>query len=283
MTEQQQQFLNLLYNPGETICVTSGSYGAHSIEQHEIGERIPLQTPEKAFVISETDIQLVGINPINGYKRDSNVTAHRNFMIELDEGEAIEQVKYIKDSGIPYSACVFSGNKSVHFVIAVDQDYGENVWRFVNQWILNVLKMADQQNKTPSRGVRFPGNRRKNGKAMMQALIEIGGRVTQDDVNNWLAQHIDKKPVIAKPKIKEYDKLIGESELPISVIKKLQRLREGVQENRNESWFSVASFMALNGVSPETAEGICDKYFVESNDFKKSELLNCIRSAYKDR
>ena len=59
MTEMQEKFLNLLFEPNETICVTSGSYGAHSIEQKTIGPEIPLRTPEREFTISETDIQRV--------------------------------------------------------------------------------------------------------------------------------------------------------------------------------------------------------------------------------
>lgn len=283
MKETTKKFLDLLFNEGETICVTSGNYGAHSIEQSEIGPVINLKTPNKQFTISEDDIQLVGINPIKGFKTDNNVTAYRNFMLELDDGTIAQQIKYIKDSGIPYSACVFSGNKSMHYVIALTQGYSESIWRFVNQWILNILKAADQQNKSPSRGVRFPGNKRKNGAKKMQVLKELHGRITQSDLNNWLAKFPDKKPRIEAPPVENYGTFISEGELPAFIVAMLKNLQQGVQPERNKSWFRASSYMAKRGMSVDMATNICRKYFIEEDDFKENELINCIKSAYRYR
>jgi len=278
-----RQFLDLLFNEGEPICITSGKYGAHSIEQSEIGPEIQLRTPEKEFIISEDDIQLVGVNPINGFKRDENVTAYRNFMIELDDGSIQEQIKYIEKSGLPYSASIYSGNKSMHYAVAVTQGYNESIWRFINQWILNVLRAADQQNKSPSRGIRFPGNRRKNGAKKMQKLVKMNGRITQSELSNWLSMHMDKKPKIEKPPVENYGKFISEANLPPFILVTLQKLQAGEQPNRNQSWFKVAAFLSKNNASLESAMSICETYFVEESDFKRSELASCIKSAYKSR
>lgn len=283
MTKEGQDFLNLLFNEGETICVTSGKYGAHSIAQPEIGPEIPLRTPDKQFTISEDDIQMVGVNPIDGWKRDENVTDFRNFMLEFDDGTLHSQLEYVKNSGLPFSACVFSGNKSLHFAVAVTQGYSENIWRFINQWILNILTKADQQNKSPSRGIRFPGNWRKNGAKKKQILLELNGRISQSELNNWLSKHMDKKPKIERPPVESYGKFISEGELPPAILLKLQRLRDGTQDNRNSSWFKIATFMAKNGISISSAKNVCETYFVEEPDFKRSELMNCIKSAYRKK
>jgi hypothetical protein len=281
MTEEGTNFLKLLFNEGESICVTSGKYGAHSIEQSEIGPSIPLKTPKKEFTISDTDILLVGVNPMNGWKRDSSVTDYRNFMLEFDDGSLESQMTYVKNSGIPYSACVFSGNKSLHFAVALTQGYSESIWRFVNQWILNILTVADQQNKSPSRGIRFPGNMRKDGAKKPQKLLEMNKRITQSELNNWLSKHTDKKPQIERPQIESYGKFISEANLPPFIVLKLQKLQSGEQDSRNSSWFKIASYFAKNNASMESALNICETYFIEENDFKRSELMNCIKSAYR--
>lgn len=283
MNPEAKKLFELLFEPGETVSVTSGQYSAHSIRQDEINECISLRTPENQFTISKEQIQLVAVNPINGWKRDENVTSHRNFMIELDDGTIEEQMQYVKSSGLPYSACIYSGNKSLHYAVATEDDYGETIWRYVMQWMLNILKKADQQNKSPSRGIRVPGNRRRGGLGKMQTLEEYNKKITHEQINNWLSKHMDKKPVIDRPTIPEYGKIITIADLPASIVSKLNRLYEGMQENRNESWFSVAAYMALNGVDRASAEEICEMYFVEESDFKKRELLSCIKSAYKDK
>ncbi|WP_214676866.1 hypothetical protein, partial [Escherichia coli] len=72
--------------------------------------------------IKEDRINLIAINPIKGWRRDDQVTAFRTFLIELDDGSLEEQSKYVKEMDMPFTACIFSGNKSLHFAITLDQD-----------------------------------------------------------------------------------------------------------------------------------------------------------------
>lgn len=289
MKQEQVKFLNLLFDEGETVCVTSGAYGAHSISQSEIGPEIHLRTPDKPdepgkqFVISEADIQLVAINPIDGWKRDSNVTVYRNFMLEFDDGPLDEQMAYVNSMGLPYSAAVYSGNKSMHYVVSLQQPCNETIWRFTMQWMLNILFKADSQNKSPSRGVRFPENKRKNGKKNWQKLVHLRERITQEDLNNWLSRFPDKKPKIKVQEPVEHGNIITESDVPVFVIETLKKLESGEQPNRNSSWFKLAAFLYKAGMPQDRTEMLFEKYFIEEDDFKKGELDNCIRSAYKDK
>lgn len=289
MKKEQVEFLKLLFNEGESVCVTSGKYGAHSIAQNEIGPSIQLKTPPKLdapgkeFTISEDDIQLIAINPIDGWKRDENVTSYRNFMLEFDDGPLKEQMDYVESTGLPYSACVYSGNKSMHYAVCLTQPCNESIWRFTMEWMLNILTKADQQNKSPSRGIRFPGNVRKNGKKNLQKLVKINKRVTQEELNNWLSKHRDKMPKIRTQKPQDYGNIVTEADLPPFVIETLQRLESGTQLDRNVTWFKLAAYLSRKGMPRHSVESLFEKFFTEEPDFRHNELLSCIKSAYKDK
>jgi len=282
MTEMTSNFLNLLFDPGEQICVSSNKYGYHSIEQKDVNDSITLISPNEDFgpsVIKESDINLIAVNPIKGFRKDENVIKFRSFMVEIDTGSLEEQKKYIEESQLPYSACIFSGNKSLHYAITLDEALPNiDQWRFYNQWLLNVLPKTDQQIKNPSRSIRFPGNIRKNGKKMVQALVDIKGRVSQEQFFKWLFAHEDKKPIQRREK---YVSILGMpdlSRIPDEVHKTIAR---GVNENRNATWFYIACRFAEAGFTEYSAMDYLSKAFQEDKDFKAREWEGCIKSAYK--
>ena len=95
-----EKLLNLLFNRGETFCVSPNKLGYHSIHSDEFwnGE-FKLIPPEDAYDptpmwSTAKDIQLVALNPINGLRRDENVTAFRSFLVELDDGSLKDQYEY---------------------------------------------------------------------------------------------------------------------------------------------------------------------------------------------
>ena len=111
MRECTHKVLDLFFKPNETICVSHNDYGYHSVEQNSLSGTIEQISPKEdrdPEYITEKDICLMAINPINGFRRDENVTAYRSFMVELDDGPLSEQMEYVKNSGLPYSVCVFS-------------------------------------------------------------------------------------------------------------------------------------------------------------------------------
>lgn len=277
-------FLKLLFNPGETICVSSNKYGYHSIEQSSLDGEICLISPNEEtapITVLEKDIVLVAINPIKGYRRDENVTAFRSFLVEVDTGSLEEQKEYIESSGMPRSFCVFSGNKSLHYAIVLDEDFPDiSSWRFFNQWILNILKNADQQVKNPSRSIRFPGNKRSDGKKLTQALVEMKGRVKQEDFLRWIYSHPDKKPIKEKKIMMGdfYQGALDITKIPQDV---LDILYNGITENRNGTWFYVACRIAKLGFEMNNVINYLQQYYQEETDFKRKEWEGCIKSAYK--
>jgi hypothetical protein len=240
-----------------------------------------LKSPKEGFdkSINENDINLVALNPISGFRTDKNVTAFRSFLIEMDEGDLLEQKKYIESLNMPYSICTFSGNKSLHYGIVLDDDLpSEKFWKFINQWILNIVTKADQQTKNPSRSIRFPGNIRNDGQGLEQKLVEINGRVCRGALYVWLNKFPDKKP-------KQEQKLVRTtipdlSNVPPYIYDLLNALREGTQTERNKTWFHIACVIGTRVSSVDELQSFVDKFFVEEDDFKENEWKTCLKSGY---
>ena len=283
MTEMTRNFLSLLFDENETICVSPNKYGYHSISQSDIGDSISLISPKEdiqPMLIGEGDINLIAVNPINGWRRDGNVTSFRSFMVEIDNGSLEEQGKYIEESGLPHSACIYSGNKSLHYAITLKESLPNiDMWRFYNQWLLNVLPKTDQQIKNPSRSIRFPGNRRHDGKKLIQSLVSLRGRVSQEDFFRWLFDHEDKKPIQRRERYEsDFKGIPSLDKIPESVH---NMYRAGVLDNRNATWFYIGCRFAEAGFSLEASLGYLSQAYQEENDFKRQEWEGCIQSAYK--
>lgn len=282
MRESSKQFLDLFFNKNETICVSDCQGGYHSISQEELEGDIRLVSPreekEDRF-ITEQDISLVAINPVKGWRRDENTTAYRTFMIECDDMGLSDQVNYVESMKMPYSYACFSGGKSIHFAIVLDRDIpGEHIYRFTYEWILNIMKEADQKTKNPTRCVRFPGFiRRETGK--QQALLRISKRISYNDFANWLNRHPDKRP-------KQLERKVARSYEPnIDGVNKWAKvaLAEGVHNmegSRNQMWMSIGCEWAINGFGLDETIGYLHKYFEEQSDFKEREWLTAIKSGW---
>ena len=280
MKETSKSFLKLFFNEGETVCVSDCQGGYHSIEQDLSSITLVSPKEEKSDrKITEDDVNLVAINPVNGWRRDSYVTAYRSFLIEIDEGSLEEQSNYIEELGLPYSICVYSGNKSLHYGIVLSEDLpSKEYWRTINQWLLNVIEKADQQTKNPTRSIRFPGNIRKDGKKLEQKLVKINKRIDLATLLSWLEKFPDKKP--RKPK-----KNLKKRPIDGNFIRKIpfwvkDSLEEGVSVERNNTWFKLTCAMAKEGFKLSEIVDIFDDYFIEEEDFLRREFETSLKSAY---
>ena len=193
-----RKFLEILFNPGEFIFDLSDKE-INSYFQFEVSNRLPLP--------------LICLNPLDGNRdnnptrefhsfdkprrADCNITKYRNFLIEMDNGALEEQI-YIMEQKyqIPYSTAVWSGNKSVHFIISLKEELTESQWRKIanaltpsnsdreyfkrtNQWL--GIQEADSACKNPSRATRVPGIIRPDTNKK-QYLIKSFGRVSLDEL-----------------------------------------------------------------------------------------------------
>jgi len=282
MDKTGQELLNLMFRPGETVCVSHNKYGYHSIPLENALNGIATlvsPNPDREFEKVETDrLTLVALNPIKGWREDLNCTAFRNFLIEMDYGPLNEQLAYADKIGLPYSAVVFSGNKSLHFLISLEQDLpNEEVWRVMAEWTLAIATAADQNTKNPSRQIRIPGAFREPGKK--QLIVKNNGATKLADFAAWLAKHPD-----AKPRPPEKREISGEADFSKLKPWVKQRLAKGVvgfKSGRNKEWFAVACEFALAGYSEDEATEILSGYFSPERDFKEREWKTSIKSGFK--
>src|ERR1035437_5479321 len=164
-----QKLLSLLFNEGESICVSNNQFASHSIPlQSAMEGTITLVPPDPTYPVrycDSSELLLVSINPIQGFRKDSNVQKFRSFLFELDTGSTKEQLGYFKHLKLTTSCQIFSGNKSVHALIVLDQDLpDEKTYRELYVWALSILTMCDRACKNPSRSVRIPWAYREPGK-----------------------------------------------------------------------------------------------------------------------
>jgi hypothetical protein len=279
-----------MFRPGETICVSHNQFGYHSIplENAMNGPVVLVPTQDsldKRKITLEQGIErmesiqmiLCALNPIRGFREDLNCTAFRNFLVEVDYGPLPEQLAYVRKIGLPYSACIFSGNKSLHFLVSLDTDLpSENVYRHFSEWILNIVSLADNKTKNPSRSIRLPGAWREPKK--LQRLVEIRGQTPIKDLVKWLNEHPDAKPIqSAKREISGEPNFYKIKPWVHSV------LHNGIdpRKGRNQQWFSIACEFAVCGYSEDDTILKLEGFFVEDRDFKRKEWLTAIRSGFK--
>jgi len=282
--KNKSKFLDLFFKDGESVCVSPNQFAHYSVKKADILQHnvLKLTTCGKKEFEIDADVnrlELCSINPTEGRRSDQNVTAFRSFLVEIDDGSFSSQMEYVKKMGMPYSVCIFSGNKSLHFGIVLEEDLPSiDYWKFICQWILNVMSFADQQTKNPTRGIRFPDMIRGNGNK--QKLIEFKNKVNINDLLDWLEKFPDKKP--KKKKKIEYNPL----EVNINDFKSIppfvmDKLKEGIDSERNKEWFNLTCVLARKLWTEEETVAFLSQYFVPESDFSEIEWKTCIRSAFK--
>lgn len=277
-----QALLKLLFNEGESVCVSNNEFGFHSIPlESALSGDIDLISPNDKSPLNpctSSDLILAAMNPIKGWRRDENCTALRTFLVELDSGTMPEQLATIEHLKMPWSAQVFSGNKSIHTAIILDEDLPNiTVYRYLVEWIFRIVPLVDKKCRNPSRSIRIPGAYREEGKK--QRLYRIGNRIPFKTLMDWLNQYKHLEPVAREKKVVEigepdYDKLSGWARYCLT---------NGIQfkNGRNQTWFGLAVDFALAGFTEEMTIDILSTKFQEEYDFKEREWLITIASAFK--
>jgi hypothetical protein len=291
ISEHGKQLLKLLFNEGEQVCVSHDGYGYHSIPVENLDyATVELKAPPssrlKDATIGTSEIRFVAINPISGLRRDDNCTAYRTFMVEMDEGDLGSQMRYVRSTGMPYSVCVYSGGKSLHFAITVDRDFPNyKMYYYYACWILKIMSLADQNTKNPTRSIRMAGAMRETGRE--QRLIELKQRVKVEELNTWLSKFDSLRPEGFLNKddegVRKPDVRLDSGQVPAWVF---NILKAGVNENakfgRNVEWFKIASELGKAGYDEESAVAVLDKYFEPEYDFKRQEWLSTVRSGVRN-
>ena len=191
-----KRFLETLFNEDEQVCVTDHKAAYRSIPLSDLRNKLVDLTKNDGSdfkLVPVESLKLISINPIKGPRNDESCTAYRNFLIEMDDSALAQQWSYIQELNLPYSLCVFSGGKSLHFAVCLQESLpSEEIYRYYAEWILNVVSQADQNTKNPSRGIRIPGVEREPGQ--FQKLIDARDRISHDTLLSWLNDYRGFKP-----------------------------------------------------------------------------------------
>ena len=289
MNEKTQDFFKLLFNPGELVCVQNTQYATQPVPLEEVLSgtvKLVPSDPKKAEkhtkIVSSDQIILTALNPMKGPRSDKNVEKYRSFLVELDVGSIKEQINTIKYLKMPFTAQVFSGNKSIHTVITLDEDLrSESQYRLLAKWIFAIITTADDHCENPSRCVRIPEVYREPGKK--QRLIKLKKRVTHAELFAWLNRwpHLAPKPKTKKiiPKGEGgYEKL---SRWALYQLKNSIKNGMKFKNGRSNGWHALAYDFALAGYTEEKAIQELSKYYQEEDDFREKEWLGTIASAFK--
>lgn len=284
------QLLNLMFREGEHVCVSHNKYGFHSVPLEAAMSGTVKLVPkeetakEKNQTVEEAteyplsgELLMCALNPIVGFREDKNCTAFRNFLVEMDSGSLAAQKEYVDKMGMPYSAIVFSGGKSLHYLISLDKDLpNEKAYRVISKWLLTAMPLADQQTFNPSRSIRIPGAERTPGK--FQKLLGDVRVVPFAELFAWLKMHPDAQP---KQREKRLPSKSGKMYRVKHWVKK--RLKSGLDptKGRSNQWFAIAIEFAIAGYSEDETVNMLIQYFNEEHDFKEREWLAIIRSGFK--
>lgn len=216
----------------------------------------------------------VGLNPMVIEATDKNVTSFRNIMVESDTLTPAEALYHIKQSKLPFSYIVFSGNKSLHFYICLERDIGSlEMYNYICRWVLRALggdsDLVDKKTISPSRKARLSfGTNNKTG--VIQKGRKIRDKIPNGELQSWLLANSDSKPI-------EYDRsFVKRSTEPNPLLLKqwvIHCLDGGIFQGKRNAFFYEA---AIN-----LAECGFDEY--QAIEYLKSRSKNIIEGDFSER
>ncbi len=277
--------INLLFDPGENICVSPNQYGYVAIDPEKLRQESVFLTQNDGLRSREyaTDtLSMLCVNPVNGARKDENVSRFRNFLVEIDGMPLADQIPYVESMKMPYSAVVFSGNKSLHFAISLDEPLESlDGYKFYGKWILNVMNKADPNTFNPTRSIRMPGATRIET-GQVQHLVKLGQRVSRQSLIAWLEGYSEYKPELEETKQRVF---LTEPGSVLAMPEWVQRaLIEGpriVGGSRNKTWFGLACELGKYGYDEDDAIAFLETVFEPESDFGRNEWKTTVRSGVK--
>jgi len=264
MTETEAA-LQMLFKEGEQTCFGFNAYDTKVYDVTDVfsWKKLP---------------EYMSVNPLKNRRLDENVLAYRNILIECDTLGLEEQIRYMGQIGLPYATSIFSGGKSIHWMISVEDEFeSEEVYRSYAERVFKAVIHADPKNKNPSRLSRFPGAIRKD-KNKKQAVLSIGRKITRNELELWLIGHGSyPSPKIERPPPVE---LLPGQELEPSPRTRNLLLLGALKGERNSELFIAAKDLQSKGYNFDRAYEILSSAPTGLSD---REILTTIKSAYKSK
>lgn len=288
-------FWTTLFDPEDRTCFALNKFGTSLSNVSSARIDVPRYR----------DLQYFSINAMEGDSRaDLNVTKHRNILVEFDKIPLDEQLKVVQRMGLPYSTRVFSGSKSFHFIISLEEPLRDrDIYDFSVEWIYNILEPhgVDTQTSNPSRFSRVPGGTNQkehkvlddegnvvleDGKPKLkimyseQKLISVGPRVPNETLEAWLLSHPEHQPI---PMIYERIIILSDHAAPHLLTPWTKHLlANGINNGkRNAEVFKMGFDFVKCGFTCEEAVSYFAQNAKQLGDFTLAEAEAAIKSAYK--
>ncbi len=180
-----KDFLSAVFNPDESTCFTADIKGVRVFPAFA-------PPPDACFVAINPLHPKLDLNPTAPYhfqdlprRADINCVAYRTILCEFDKITLDEQLAFIEHTGLPVTTLTYSGGKSIHALLVLDQDVSREVYdRTVRKVFKALGNEVDIANKNPSRLSRLPGAVRGNGNT--QDLISVRERIRLGHLEEWL-------------------------------------------------------------------------------------------------
>jgi len=189
------QFLNTLFNTEEAICLAKDAKGTkvYSLKDKSYFDQFNYYSINPLYLDRDKCATQIYHDKKKGRRADINCSTFRNILIEIDSIPVDSQLDFIDKTGLPFTAATYSGSKSIHFIISLEneldseEDYRRIVARLYKAFELKYPGVIDPANKNPSRLSRLPFNLREDT-GRLQELLVLKNRVVNMDLYEWLFQ-----------------------------------------------------------------------------------------------
>jgi hypothetical protein len=278
MNDSPKEYIDFLFNKDEYACL--------GLNQYDIGV---LSVEDILNIPDLTVFERITLNPLlpKSERNDNNITSFRTFMIESDTLDPKTFRDFVVKKEMPFSAVLFSGNKSLHYIIKLDEHKkikSLEQYNFIAKWILNIMgkdyDIVDRQTTNPSRPSRLLGGINKKTGNVQKGKIK--GPVPWQQLNDWIKQYPEHKPKIYK----EDFKIISSEPNPM-LLKPWYHvmLEEGIYNGKRNAMFYEISFgLAKCGFSTEQAIVYILEHSAnyKTGDFSEREIRTVVYSAFKN-
>lgn len=266
---------------GERTATKDPRFGNQSCHWSEFGDNYEFMT----------------LNPLvpGSTRKDINCESLHNILIEFDE-TPIEEQKELLDVGFPFTSATYSGGKSIHFIIHVEEGF-ENAAeykRFVAALYSSLQSIGfnpDVSCKNPSRFTRTPGAFRtlKDSARVEQELLALGRRYVKQELVDLLAIDLTDDQVegrVYTSSAGDYSDIeMPENPQTISALhiydqQTLFGTRPVPRGARNRTLFQLACNAARRNIPAWELEPYVLNVFVQGSGMPPEEVEQTIRSAY---
>lgn len=208
-TEQIITYLETLFEPDENVGYVTESWehdgkflpskGCYDRTAGQLIKELYQCKGDIGSVLGDYNSEVgawIRFNPLDGKGvKNENVTEFRYALVESDTMDISAQKAIITELELPVAALVYSGKKSLHAIVKIDEstyeEYKKRVDYLYNVCNKNGLKL-DIQNRNPSRLSRMPGVMR-NGKK--QYLLDTNiGKENWNEWREWIESVNDDLP-----------------------------------------------------------------------------------------